>query len=491
MMKIRFRNEPKITSNQNTKELRGKLMYKVFGHYIPKTLLLLVIVESLILLTSIYAVSILAIGTSSPSTDHLFFPDAAMFCGVMLAVMATMGLYRRDLREQLQSILLRVSLSFIISLTIFYVFYIFYPETFFHRNVLLIGALCAFLGVLVCRLCWYQQSDKYLKKKVMVVGVGERAQQLEGLRRKTDRFGVDIVGFVDMSGSDTQAISENRIVKRVNGERFNFAEFFKQNNVTEIIIALDERRQNIPVDDILDCKMHGIHVVDVNTFLERQLGKINLDTLRPSSFIYSDGFSQNQLKSFSKRTLDIVVSLVMLTLALPLMLLTALAICLESGCRGTVFYKQERMGLNNKTFNIFKFRSMQENAENDGIARWAIKHDSRVTRVGSFIRKTRIDELPQLINVLKGDMSFVGPRPERPQFVNDLSNIIPFYTLRSHIKPGITGWAQICFPYGASIEDAKEKLQYDLYYLKHHNIFLDILVLLQTAAVIVSFKGAR
>ena len=173
------------------------------------------------------------------------------------------------------------------------------------------------------------------------------------------------------------------------------------------------------------------------------------------------------------------------------MLLTALVIFIESGFKGSIIYSQERMGSNNKPFKLMKFRSMQENAERDGVPQWASKDDSRVTFVGKFIRKTRIDELPQLFNVLKGDMSFVGPRPERPQFVEDLSSKIPFYKLRQHIKPGITGWAQICYPYGASVEDAREKLQYDLYYLKHHSFFLDTLILLQTIAVVILCKGAR
>ena len=467
-------------------------MYRIFGHYIPKALLLLGFMESLVLFISVYIGVTLTIGFGAHtlSNTNPLLINSVIFSGIMLATMASMGLYRRDLRDKFLTVSLRIFLSLLIGLLILSAFYFLYPESFFNRNVFLIGVFCAFLGILFCRLLWYKRKDNYLKR-VMVVGAGEKAQQLEGLRRKTDRVGIDIVGYIDISENSKRAVSENRVVKRVNGEPFIYADYFEKNNVDEIVIALDDRRQNFPGDDILDVKMRGIHVVDVNTFIERQLGKINLNTLRPSSFIYSDGFSQNQLKTFSKRTLDIVISLVMLTLALPLMLLTAVCICLESRCRGSVLYKQERAGLNNKTFKIYKFRSMQENAESDGVAIWASKSDSRVTKVGAFIRKTRIDELPQLINVLKGDMSFVGPRPERPTFVDDLSEKIPFYKLRQHIKPGITGWAQICFPYGASVQDAKEKLQYDLYYLKHHSVFLDLLILLQTIAVIVLVKGAR
>ena len=255
------------------------------------------------------------------------------------------------------------------------------------------------------------------------------------------------------------------------------------------MVALDERRNKIPADEILECKMRGVTVVDVNYFLERQLGKISLDTLHPSALIYSQGFIQGKVKAVIKRTFDILVAISMLLVTLPVMLLTILAIKIESGFKGSIFYIQQRVGADNRPFNIYKFRSMTENAEANGKAVWAQKNDSRVTKVGNFIRKTRIDELPQLYNVLKGNMSFVGPRPERPQFVEDLSDKIPFYGLRHHAKPGITGWAQICYPYGASVEDAKEKLQYDLYYLKHNTVFLDLLILMQTAAVIFFAKG--
>ena len=468
-------------------------MYKIFGHYIPKPLLLLGFTESVILFISVYIGVAISIGVgvhgfgrySNPLMTH-----AMLFCGVMFVAMAAMGLYRRDLRDQFITVCLRIFLSLLIGFLILYGFYLIYPDTFFNRNVFLVGVLCAFMGIMFCRLLWYTRKDTYLKR-VMVVGTGEKAQQLEGLRRKTDRIGIDIVGYIDMAGSCKQAVHENRIVKRVNGKPFHYAEFFEQNGIDEIVIALDERRQNFPTDDILEAKMRGVHVIDVNTFLERQVGKINLDTLRPSNFIYSDGFTQNPLKTVNKRILDVAASSVLLFLAAPVMVLTALAIWFESGCKGSIIYRQERVGRNNGIFQLMKFRSMQENAEQDGKPQWASKNDSRVTSVGRFIRKTRIDELPQLFNVLKGDMSFVGPRPERPQFVEDLEDKLPYYAERHMVKPGITGWAQINYPYGASIEDSRHKLEYDLYYAKNYTPFLDLLILLQTLRVVLWHEGAR
>ena len=205
--------------------------------------------------------------------------------------------------------------------------------------------------------------------------------------------------------------------------------------------------------------------------------------------IFTDGFTQAVLKQTEKRIVDVVASAGLLAVSLPVLLLTAIAIKLEGP--GSIFYRQERVGLRGKPFMVYKFRSMREDAEGDGVAVWAKADDDRVTKVGAFIRKSRIDELPQLFNVLKGDMSFVGPRPERPEFVEQLSQAIPYYDLRHHVKPGITGWAQVSYPYGASIKDSREKLQYDLYYLKNYSVFLDINIVLLTIQVILWGKGAR
>jgi sugar transferase (PEP-CTERM system associated) len=237
--------------------------------------------------------------------------------------------------------------------------------------------------------------------------------------------------------------------------------------------------------------MGGIEVIDLLTFFERYTNKIRLDIMQPSWLFLSDGFKVSSFRRSWKRALDIVTVLLLVPVVLPLMLLSALFVFLESRCRGSVFYTQTRVGENGKLFQIFKFRSMVSNAEDDGVARWAAKNDSRITRVGAVLRKFRLDELPQLYNVLKGDMSFVGPRPERPEFVERLSRSIPYYNERHRVKPGLTGWAQIKYPYGASEEDGREKLQFDLYYVKNYSILLDALVLLQTAEVVLLGKGAQ
>ncbi|TAJ92348.1 MAG: TIGR03013 family PEP-CTERM/XrtA system glycosyltransferase [Gammaproteobacteria bacterium] len=468
-------------------------MYRIFGHYIPRALLVLGFCEGLILLLSVYIGTSFAVGSIEQQGEdlHPLVINGSLFIAVMLIAMSAMGLYRRDLRDRFLTISFRVFLSLLMGLTILFAFYLIYPESIFNSNVIFIGVVCSFLGILCSRVLWSTVSNPYVKKAI-VIGAGEKAQLIEGLRRKSDLFGVEILGYINTHGIDNQSVvGAGRVVGNLHNEGFNLTEYLLRNNIDEIVIAMDERRANLPVNDILEVRMRGIQVIEVNTFMERQLGKIYLNNLKPSSFIFSDGFKKNSFKSINKRLLDIVSSLSILILTLPIWLLTILAILIESGGRGSIFYKQSRVGENNRVFNVLKFRSMREDAEQDGVARWASLNDNRVTRVGSFIRKTRIDELPQLFNVLKGDMSFVGPRPERPQFVKELAETIPFYSLRQHIKPGITGWAQICYPYGASINDAKEKLQYDLYYMKHHSIFLDLLILIQTVEVILFQKGSR
>jgi sugar transferase (PEP-CTERM system associated) len=462
-------------------------MFRIFGHYIPKSLFLLGSTENLILLLSVYFS--ISLGASVTGIDTPIWPKALLFSIVMILVMTAMGLYQHITEDDTTLVFTRILLSFLLGVVLLTFIYKMVPELFFGRNVFLLAVLSSFFGIISCRLVWHLRQDHILTQNTLVIGAGKKAEQLERLNRMGNA-GVTISGYLNIEGSGPRMIKDDRIFD-IDPDLTNLSKIIADNHIREIVIALDERRKFIPIDRILDCKMRGVRVVDVNTFLERQLGKICLKTLHPSSLIFTEGFIQNEAKTFIKRVFDVAVSSIILLLALPVMLVTALAILIESGGRGSIIYRQQRVGANGKTFSIYKFRSMQENAEVDGKAVWASKNDARVTAVGKFIRKTRIDELPQLINVLKGDMSFVGPRPERPEFVENLSREIPFYSLRHHVKPGITGWAQICYPYGANVDDAREKLQYDLYYLKNNTIFLDLLILIQTAAVILLCRGAR
>ena len=267
--------------------------------------------------------------------------------------------------------------------------------------------------------------------------------------------------------------------------------YVADNHIDQIVLAADERRKGLPVQDLLDCKMSGIEVIDLPSFFERETGQIRLDILQPSWLFLSDGFGVSAFRLVKKRLFDLTIVFLLLPLVIPIMLLSALAILLDNKGKGGILYRQIRVGKNGRLFEILKFRSMVVDAEEDGMARWASTNDDRITRVGSFMRKYRLDELPQFFNILKGEMSFVGPRPERPEFVNELAENIPYYNERHRVKPGLTGWAQIRYPYGASIEDGKRKFQYDLYYVKNYSNFFDAFVLLQTADAVLFGKGAR
>jgi sugar transferase (PEP-CTERM system associated) len=329
-------------------------------------------------------------------------------------------------------------------------------------------------------------DETLFKRRVLVYGVGQRTAAISGLRRRSDRRGFEIVGFVQPDGEKV-AVPTERVLDASAG----ILELCYRHDVQEIVVAMEDRRRGFPILGLLECRLAGMEVTELLTFLERETGRVRIDVLNPSWMIFGEGFRRDPLRLFSSRTLDLVASLALLILSLPFMLLTMLAIKFEDGWRAPVFYGQARIGLGGQPFNVLKFRSMRTDAEGDGQARWAQKSDPRVTRVGTVIRKLRIDELPQILNVVSGHMSFVGPRPERPQFVAELSQKIPYYVQRHCVKPGITGWAQLCYPYGSSEQDALEKLQYDLYYIKNNTLLFDLAILVQTAEVVFMGKGAR
>jgi sugar transferase (PEP-CTERM system associated) len=310
------------------------------------------------------------------------------------------------------------------------------------------------------------------------------------MRRDVDRLGFELVGFVPIPGDNRESgIVNEKIIHVKIDERFK--SFLLDNDIEEIVIACDQRRGTLPIDVLFDCRLRGIEVTDLLDFMERETGQIVVNLMYPSWVIYSNGFhSQNYLRDALDFSFNAFLAFCVLFFVWPFMLITAVIIYLDDGRRtGTsVLYKQERVGLNGKLFSIMKFRSMRPDAEKDG-AKWATKNDSRVTRFGAFIRKYRIDELPQLLNVFRGEMSFIGPRPERPEFVEQLIKEVPYYNQRHNVKPGIAGWAQLNYPYGASVEDSLEKLKFDLYYVKHQSLLLDLLILIRTVEVVLFGKG--
>jgi sugar transferase (PEP-CTERM system associated) len=355
-------------------------------------------------------------------------------------------------------------------------------------NGIFVSALTVFLvAILAWRLLFnHVATMRGLDERVLIVGTGESARTAarEILERRD--FGYRVVGFVD---EDESRIGERIVTPAIIGTTSQIMQLVARERVDRIVVGLSDRRGKLPVDELLRAKLAGVRIEDVTTVYERLTGKILVEDVRPSWLIFNDGFRVSRWSRTVKRTLDLVMAFVMFVVGLPFMALTALAVLIEDGA--PVIYSQERVGEHGRTFRVYKFRSMRKDAESAGRPVWATADDDRVTRVGRFIRKTRLDELPQLWNVLRGDMSFVGPRPERPFFVEQLAREIPFYEQRHAVKPGVTGWAQVKYRYGASLEDAMEKLRYDLYYIKHLSLGFDITIIFDTVKVILFRKGAQ
>lgn len=413
-------------------------------------------------------------------------PDVAFAVLHLLAILS-MGLYSRRQRARFSGILLRLLAALVFGSAAFVLASYLIPPLALERSVFLAAAPIAFCLLVLVRYGFESIVDEEIfKRRVLLYGAGRRAFSVTQLRRRHDRRGFTVLGYVATQG-DRLVVPQERILAL----QGTLLEYCREHEVDEIVVAMDDRRRSFPVHELLECRLSGVAVTDLVDFLEAETGKVRLDVLNPSWIIFAPGFSRSPVRQFSERALDVVATIALLAVAWPFMLLVVLFIKLEEGIRAPVLYSQVRVGLEGRHFRVLKFRSMRVDAETGGKAIWATSRDPRVTRVGAVIRKTRLDELPQLFNVLNGDMSFVGPRPERPEFVVELEQRIPYYRERHTVKPGLTGWAQLCYPYGASEQDAAEKLQYDLYYVKNHSLIFDLMILLQTAEVILWGKGAR
>lgn len=462
---------------------------RLLGQHIHFSVLALAILEAAVNVVATHLAAYIRFGSSiSEEKLQQVAAPSLVFAAAMAVSLTAMGLYALQQRARTGGVAIRlVAAAFIASIAVAVASYVF-PNMHFGRGLLAISAVLAVMGCFLVRVLFmHVLSDDMMKRRVLVYGTGRRASSIKQLRRRSDRRGFVVAAFVQ-AGEVECLIPPESVIDPTGRSLTDLVEQF---NATEVVVALDEQRKAFPAEELLKCRMQGVNVIDIVTFLERETGKVRVDMLSPSWLIFSGGFRRDVFRENLERIFDICAAGVLLALAWPLMLLACLAIKLEDGWRQPVLYKQVRVGLQGRCFTLLKFRSMRVDAEKDGRAAWAAVDDPRVTRVGSFIRKTRIDELPQLLNVLRGDMSFVGPRPERPEFVAQLAQKIPYYHERHWVKPGITGWAQLCYPYGASERDAKEKLQYDLYYVKHRNVLFDLFILLETAEIIFWRRGAR
>lgn len=398
-----------------------------------------------------------------------------------------LGLYNTKLRESFRGLFRRILLAVTVGFAVVTIINPLYGDDAVSIEVLGLASLISLVFVSLLRYSAYRVDlFGFNKRNVLILGAGDRASIIEKrMRRDVDRQGFKVHGFVVMDGDNQDGITrETRI--HLEGSLVSYA---LENDIDEIVVASDERRNNLPVDELFACKIRGVEITEILDFIERETGQIAVNLIYPSWVIYSNGFaSTHYLRDTLDWLFNATIALFLLLLTWPVMLITALLIKLDDGWSAPIFYRQERVGMDGHPFYIIKFRSMRTDAEKDGV-KWASKNDDRTTRIGGFLRKYRVDELPQIYNVIRGDMGFVGPRPERPEFVQSLVKSIPYYNERHNVKPGLAGWAQLKYPYGATENDALEKLKYDLYYIKHRSFFLDVLILIRTVEIVIFGKG--
>jgi sugar transferase (PEP-CTERM system associated) len=465
---------------------------RILGQYVPASLAVLALIEALLCFFAVYAAVCIRfeIGISRlPRFVKEFgplWPRGVAFSAIVVTCLLAFGLYNSRQRTQLSGIVARLLLALMVSSCAIAALFYLIPSMHLFRGVAALAVILAVVAVLASRIVFARVADEDIfKRRVLVYGSGYAAAAITRLRRSADRHAFALVGFVRAPGEES-VVPNDRVLE----SDADLCALCERLGVTEVVVAMDDRRRGFPIPELLDCRLAGVDVTELLTFLERETGRVHIDVLNPSWMIFGQGFRRDPLRLLSARVLDLFASLAVLAVALPAMFLTFLAIKIEDGWQAPALYRQERVGLAGGVFKVVKFRSMRQDAELNGV-QWAQHADPRVTRVGAIIRKLRIDELPQVFNVLRGHMSFVGPRPERPEFVAQLAEKIPYYVQRHCVKPGITGWAQLCYPYGSSEKDALEKLQYDLYYIKNNSLLFDLAILIQTAEVVLFGKGAR
>ncbi|MFP4062095.1 MAG: TIGR03013 family XrtA/PEP-CTERM system glycosyltransferase [Halochromatium sp.] len=464
---------------------------RLFGHHISRQTLVLAGVEILLIVASLE----FALIQLFQELDHqgaLLGINLALAL-IMVLLMETIGLYDREAHAQVGSEglddILRIAAALLMTLAGIALIAPTLPFPLPTVETIGFATGLVFLVLALERLIYRRISrSNAFARRILVLGSGSRAMTLETASTHANAHNpYKILAFVAIETKEPGEVPANRVIRLEHGQ--SLLQLARSVKTEEIVVAIRERRNSLPIKDLLECKLQGITVTDISTFFEREHQRLQLDSMNSSWLVFGSGFRQSWFGNVVKRVFDLLLSLVLLLVAAPVMLLTIIAIKLEGP--GPILYWQTRVGLGNKPFEICKFRSMRPDAEKDGQPRWAASDDDRITRVGRVIRTLRIDELPQIFNVLRGEMSFIGPRPERPIFVDQLSKQIPYFLARHSIRPGISGWAQVRYPYGASVQDAKEKLQYDLYYVKNHTLFLDILILLETVKVVLFGRGAR
>lgn len=461
------------------------MVLRVFNHYLHRQALRQVFFDVGLILSTVMAV-VLVQGPAGQALMPFAASHSLSLAGGMFVINFAAGFYQNSHNRSMTATATRALLGLLFGLPLAYAIFSLLPADPEPRNLITRVAMVAVAAVMAHRVyAAHVGLQSRNRTRILIFGTGAVARAV-GLSLTAADPHAQIIGYFTGPNEADPQVPLAEIIASTD----SLIETARRLEVAEIVVALPERRGgSMPLRQLLDCKLHGIHVVDISSYFERTLTQINIDHVNPGWLIFGDGFNQGLIRSLVKRAFDLFFSALLLLLALPVMLAAALWIKLDSP--GPVLYQQQRVGLNGKIFRVIKFRSMRADAEKDGKPRWASIGDDRVTKVGRFIRKLRIDELPQLVNVLSGEMSLVGPRPERQFFVEELIGKIPYFAVRHSVKPGVTGWAQVRYEYGSTVEDSIEKLQYDMYYVKNHSLFLDLLIILETVAVVLTGKGAR
>jgi sugar transferase (PEP-CTERM system associated) len=451
----------------------------------------LIIIEFILLAVALpltlYLNDLISFISVTPITDNYLFVYALVFALLNQLSSLALGLYNSKLRVNFRGVLRRLLMCVAVAFFILTMINPFYGDQVLPIEILAFASLVSFIVISFFRYFTFQVDFfGFNKRVVLVLGAGERASIIERrMRRDVDRQNFSVHGYVIMDDDLEEGIKEETRIS-LEGSLVNYA---LEHDIDEIVVASDERRNNLPVDELFACKIRGIEITEILDFIERETGQIAVNLIYPSWVIYSNGFaSVNHLRNSLDWVFNAVMAVVLFTVTWPVMLITIFLMKLDEGFRAPIFYLQERVGVDGEPFNIIKFRSMRLDAEKFG-AQMASENDPRITKIGNFLRKYRIDELPQMYNVIRGDMGFVGPRPERPEFVQSLIKNIPYYNERHNVKPGLTGWAQLKYPYGATEADSLEKLTYDLYYIKHRSFMLDLLILVRTVEIVLFGKG--
>ena len=466
-------------------------MLRIFKQYYPIRNIFFFIGEGLVIYASVLMASSLLLETESFPFDPWLYLKILLITFICQTCLYYNDLYDLKVTDTFLELGIRLLQALGVSAIFLAGIYVIFPQAIIGHGIFALSIGFVILLIVSWRFCYKLiLSHGIFDQNIIILGSGALAQNItNAIAQKKDSGYTVSVNVKEYLGNNDIANEQNTAPTIYKQNYEGLCDMADELNISKIVVALTEKRGALPTKELVKCRVNGIEIIEGASFYEMLTGKFIVEQINPAWLIFSEGFYKSRTRRFLKRSMDLILSIVLLILLSPVIIATAILIKIDS--KGPVIFSQERLGENKKTYLIYKFRSMVADAEKQSGPIWAEDNDRRITRVGRYIRQWRVDEIPQLWNVFKGDMSFVGPRPEREFFVKKLEDIIPYFTERFSIKPGITGWAQVCYSYGSSVEDAIEKLNYDLFYIKNMSIFMDLMIIMRTVKIVLFGKGAR